>query len=144
MDKRVCCICGKTYQPVRVNQVTCSDKCRKERQKERYRECEERKRAGLPPINTKRYPPRACQICGEEFMPHGANAVICGKDECRKAHRKATRNGPWSRERRGKGKKSELRVLMKQLTKEGKTYAEWQRGETAERMRGQRNGGVLG
>lgn len=84
--------CGKEFEPVKGNQITCSDECRQIRFK--------RQQKAARAWRAKEPEERTCAECGKEFLPTHASQKLCS-DECRKIRvkkqqRAAYMNGPWA------------------------------------------------
>lgn len=67
-----CICCSKTYMPLHINQKTCgSEECKRYLKKDQRRKEE------------KEY---NCKICNELSWSSNPEAILCGKDECRKQY----------------------------------------------------------
>jgi predicted nucleic acid-binding Zn ribbon protein len=80
---RNCLICAEPFQPIRANNVVCSDReCRLEHKR---RLAAERSAGVLRPGDTEIY----CVICGDPVMAHH-NTVTCAKRDCILERRRRT------------------------------------------------------
>lgn len=76
--KKICVVCGKEFEVGNHKSTvnTCSEECRKIRQREKQMEYRNRR------AKKKSEEPRACTFCGAEFKPENREKVC---PECRKA-----------------------------------------------------------
>ena len=136
MKTRICVECGEEFHPRSPSQITCSEACRKKRKYQACLESLERKRAGLPSLNKKKYPEQVCVICGCVFSPNCATAMTCGGEDCTKAYRRQKKA---ERKRNARKRKRQnpqgLQELMGQLTAQGLQYAEYQKIETLAKIK---------
>lgn len=77
IKERKCIICGKEFIPHAGNQLCCSLECRKQRDKQNYKE-----RKAIKDKNRKG---KICTVCGNLFDDAKGNRRFCSK-ECRDKH----------------------------------------------------------
>lgn len=84
-ETSTCETCGKAYRPWRPRQRGCSPDCMRagniRRRVDKLR---------------KRYAPRGCLICGQEYAPSKRNQILCAAPECAAEYkRQYNRHGPF-------------------------------------------------
>lgn len=70
-EGRACIICGKRFKPRQYNQTTCSDECRKVKDRNDHRKRRETCKS------------KTCVVCGKQFIPRSIRQITCST-ECGK------------------------------------------------------------
>lgn len=92
LEDRKCAVCGKTFAPVRRNQVTCSRECSHNRAVKKQKDYVKKMAQALKAT----YAKRQCAVCGKTFAPERKNNVCCSS-ECTSAYRPAQDESYWRR-----------------------------------------------
>lgn len=138
LKQKTCAECGKIFMPKNMHQVTCSEKCRKERGRRAAREWAAEHKQERKPKEPKTYR-KVCEVCGKEYICKNPRQKYCS-DECAKAalHKqvvfRSARSREMERERKRMGKRAKrvqtsheaLADAAVEARAAGMSYGQWQ------------------